>query len=174
MMEAERLVLGVLRRGWKPGYHWLLPRLKRWGYSPTPRQAMIQLTYKCNLRCSFCGQWGATGTFKELPAHQLKQMLPLSSLKRVIDSLYPGCLGVYLWGGETLQYPDIIPLIHHIKRSGRACSLVTNGTFLPKYAHSLAESGIDALEVSLDAQEKTHDRLRGASGTFRAAIQGIR
>lgn len=173
-MEAERLVLGILRRGWQPAYRWLLPRLMKRGYGPTPRQLFIQLTYKCNLRCSFCGQWGDTGTFKNLPTPQLKHMLPLSTLKRAIDGLHPACASVFLWGGEPLQYPDLIPLVRHIKQRGKTCCLVTNGTFLPRYAHSLAESGIDAVDVSLDAQEETHDALRGAPGTFQAAMEGIR
>jgi radical SAM protein with 4Fe4S-binding SPASM domain len=151
-----------------------VPRFVRNGYSPGPTSIHIQLTYRCNLRCSFCGQWGDTGNFKKLPAHQLRQMLPLPVLQRVIDELHLSCRLVGLWGGETLDYPDIVPLVRYIKDSGRACSLVTNGTPLAKYARPLVEAGIDVIETSLDGTEATHDALRGAPGTFQAALQGIR
>jgi radical SAM protein with 4Fe4S-binding SPASM domain len=101
-------------------------------------------------------------------------MLPLPVLKRVVDDLRPRTEGVFLWGGETLQYPDLIPLVRYVKKHGKFCSLITNGTYLPKYARELVESGIDAVDVSLDAAEQTHDRLRGVKGTFRAALEGIR
>ena len=52
--------------------------------------------------------------------------------------------------------------------------MVTNGTFLLKQVPGLVEAGLDAIDISLDAGQETHDRLRGRRGTFQAAIQGIR
>jgi radical SAM protein with 4Fe4S-binding SPASM domain len=155
-------------------HHWAVPRLVTGGYIPGPHLLLVQLNYKCNLRCSFCGQWGSTGIFKNLPAGVLRQTLPLSVLQRVIRELPITCRSVFLWGGETLQYLDLIPLIRCIKERGMVCALVTNGTFLPKHARSLVEADIDEIDVSLDAMEETHDRLRGAPGTFQAALEGIR
>jgi radical SAM protein with 4Fe4S-binding SPASM domain len=172
-MNGVRSLAQIVLRRWESACKRLVPRLIKSGYSPTPRYIYIQLTYKCNLRCSFCGQWGDTGIFKNLPAGELKQVLPLSLLRRVIDELHPSCEAVGLWGGETLEYPDIIPLIRHIKERGKSCNLVTNGTFLPKHARALVEAGIDGIDISLDACEETHDKMRGARGTFKAAIEGI-
>jgi radical SAM protein with 4Fe4S-binding SPASM domain len=101
-------------------------------------------------------------------------MLPLPVLKRVIDDLPWSCDGVILWGGETLEYPDVVPLARHVRDSGRGCALVTNATFLAAHARGLVEAGVDVVGVSLDALEETHDRLRGMRGTFQAAIEGIR
>jgi radical SAM protein with 4Fe4S-binding SPASM domain len=155
-------------------HHWAVPRVISNRRVPGPHQLVVQLNYKCNLRCSFCGQWGSTGIFKNLPASELKQSLPFSVLQRVIREVPITCGAVFLWGGETLQYPDLIPLIHRIKERDMACGLVTNGTFLPKHARSLVEAEVDEIDVSLDATEETHDRLRGAPGTFQAALEGIR
>lgn len=162
------------RRFWIPIHRLLVPRWIGSGYSPAPLSISIQLTYTCNLRCSFCGQWGETGFFKDLPSKQLKQTLPLSVLQRVIDALPLSCGGAYLWGGETLDYRDIIPLVRYINERGMICALVTNGSRLVHHAGALIEAGIDRIEVSLDAGEQTHDRLRGRRGTFQAAIEGIR
>jgi radical SAM protein with 4Fe4S-binding SPASM domain len=163
----------IYRRTLELTHFTALPRLVDSGYSPGPTIVYFQLTYKCNLRCSFCGQWGDTGLYKSLPGSQLKQMLPLAVLQRVINELGVWCHSVGLWGGETLDYPDIIPLVRAVKRSGRECSLVTNGTSLAEIAKDLVEAGTDAIYVSIDAEEKTHDALRGA-GTFGAAVDGIR
>ena len=169
-----KLTRALFFHAWHHFHRLAVPRLVPKGYSPGPRSICIQLTYKCNLRCSFCGQWGDTGTFKSLPADQLRQMLPLSVLQRVIDELHLTCQSVILWGGETLDYPEIVPLVRYVKESDRVCSLVTNGTHLARYARPLVESGTDIIEVSLDGGETTHDALRGARGTFRAALEGIR
>lgn len=172
--STANLARKVFRRTLELIHRSAVPRLVPSGYSPGPTSILIQLTYKCNLRCSFCGQWGDTGVFKSLPGSQLKQMLPLEVLQRVINELGFWCQGVGLWGGETLDYPDIIPLVRAVKRSGRGCGLVTNGTSLAEHAEALIEAGIDHIAVSLDAKERTHDTLRGAHGTFRAALEGIR
>jgi len=174
MSPATRFAYRGLRRAWNPLHRWLVPRWINGGRSPGPTRLLIQLAYKCNLRCSFCGQWGETGMFKNLPAGQLREMLPLSVLQQVIDDLPWSCDGVFLWGGETLEYPDLAPLAGYIRESGRGCALVTNATFLARQARGLVETGVDVVGVSLDAGEETHDLLRGKRGTFQAAMEGIR
>ncbi len=170
---ARGLAHRGIRRLWLPVQKWFGPRFGN-GYSAGPRSILIQLTYRCDLRCSFCGQWGETGIFKKLPARELREVLPLPLSKRVIDELPLICSAVGLWGGETLAYPEIVPLVRYIKQSGRYCSLVTNGTHLARHVCALVEAGADNIVVSLDAEEATHDRLRGAPGTFQAALEGIR
>ena len=100
-------------------------------------------------------------------------MLPLSVLQRVVDDLPWSCGGVELWGGETLQYPDVVALARYIHDAGKSCSLVTNGTLLAKHAKGLVEAGVAVVNVSVDAAEETHDRFRGARGTYQAAMEGI-
>jgi radical SAM protein with 4Fe4S-binding SPASM domain len=155
--------------------HWrLVPRFLPKAYSPGILSLHIQLTYTCNLRCWFCGQWGTSGTFKSLSASELRKMVPLEVLTRVIDELPASCLSIFLWGGETLNYPQVIPLIRHIKESGKNCYMVTNGTALAQYAPDLVAAHADLVTVSIDALEEIHDKYRGARGTYRTAIEGIR
>lgn len=165
--------LAASRLLWRPIYRRLVPRLMPGGYSGPPRHILIQLTYTCNLRCWFCNQWGSTGLYKALPGAELRQVLPLSTLQDVVDDLPFLCESVMLWGGETLQYPDLVPLVRHVKQAGKGCSIITNGTLLPKLARGLVEAGLDTIYVSLDATEETHDRFRGAQGTYRAVVEGI-
>jgi radical SAM protein with 4Fe4S-binding SPASM domain len=161
-------------RGWHV-IHSSIIRHKRPGtVRPVLRYVLVQLTYNCNLRCWFCNQWGSSGVYKELPASELRKTLPLSVLKNMIDDLPLTCSGLSLWGGETLQYPDLIPLVRYIKASGMGCSLITNGTALAKSAAELVRSRVDVIHVSIDSTEKLHDEFRGAKGTYRAALDGIR
>lgn len=174
MNRAKRFASRNFGRAWSHFHRRLVPDWITSRYSPGPQRLLVQLTYKCNLRCSFCGQWGDTGIFKNLPSAQLREMLPLAVLQRVIDELPWSCRGACLWGGETLQYPEIVALVRSIKASGRGCHVITNGTFLAEHARALVDAGLDSIGISLDAGEETHDRMRGARGTFQAALQGIR
>jgi MoaA/NifB/PqqE/SkfB family radical SAM enzyme len=142
-------------------------------YSPGPKYVLVQLTYKCNMHCSFCPQWGSTGSFKEMTGKQLQGVLSLEHLKRFVDELPASCGDVGLWGGETLLYPDLIPLIRHIQDSGRHCEITTNGSLLEKHAAALVAAGTHSIAVSIDALEADHDKERGP-GAYRRAIQGIR
>jgi radical SAM protein with 4Fe4S-binding SPASM domain len=173
----NRLLTTVRRKGaslWAR-IHWrLVPTYLPKTFSPGILSLHIQLTYACNLRCWFCGQWGTAGMFKELPASELRKTVPLELLTRLVHDLPMTCISVFLWGGETLSYAGIIPLIRSIKHSGRACNMVTNGTALAQLAPDPVSAGPDTITVSVDALEETHDRNRGAPGTFRAAMEGIR
>jgi len=91
-------------------------------------------------------------------------------VKRLVDELVS--LGVEyfdLTGGEPLLYAGLDELVAHIKARGGWCSVTTNGLILTEYrARSLAEAGLDALQMSLDGVGQTHDHLRGYEGAFAA------
>jgi MoaA/NifB/PqqE/SkfB family radical SAM enzyme len=52
-------------------------------------------------------------------------------------------------------------------------SLITNGTLLEAKIDQIAKYINGVVYVSLDGLEKTHDAIRGVSGSFRKAVQGI-
>jgi radical SAM protein with 4Fe4S-binding SPASM domain len=150
----------------------LAPVLARSGRSPGIKHILFQLTYKCNMRCPFCPQWGQTSTSKLLPAATLKEMLPVAVLKQVINDLPHSCGTVCLWGGEALLYPDVVELVRHIAVSGRRAQLITNGTYLAGCAQELVDAGIDDVAVSIDGLQANHDSMRGA-GAYGASLAGI-
>jgi len=142
-------------------------------YSLAPRYIQIQLVYACNLRCWFCGQWGSRGQSKQLGGNQLGRTLSLGLLKRLVDELPWVSKGIFLYGGEPLLHPDVIPFIRYATQKQKHCSMVTNGTFLAKQAAGLVRSGLKELAVSLDGTEASNDQYRG-KGSYQAAIEGIR
>src|SRR2546428_784272 len=53
----------------------------RWS---APRVLTFMMTYRCNLRCTMCWQWGEQGLFHELTREHEIQQLDLATLRSVI------------------------------------------------------------------------------------------
>src|SRR5207245_1863944 len=53
----------------------------RWS---APRLLTFMMTYRCNLRCTMCWQWGEQGLFHELTKDHEIQQLDLATLRSVI------------------------------------------------------------------------------------------
>ena len=71
------------------------------------KQVHFQLTRNCNLRCSFCGQWGKKGFFADSSGEEMS----LDDWNRIMGELeeYRDKTGISpvitLWGGEPLVSP---------------------------------------------------------------------
>ena len=122
-----------------------------------------KLTYNCNLQCKMCPFW--------------KRSSPNSSLnqeKLIIKEIYnSGACGVAFEGGEPLLRNDLAEILAFSRSLPLHTSLITNGTLLAARIDEIAPHINGVVYVSLDGQEKTHDAIRGVSGSFRKAIQGI-
>src|SRR5208282_2499856 len=83
----------------------------------------LQLTNKCNYRCSYC--YATSGV-------QAHPMLPLELLKSVVDdamSLAPH-INCEMSGGEPLLYPSVFDLAQYVKSKGNSIYLLTNGSLV--------------------------------------------
>ena len=182
-MIARRNLLRSFRKALtQPGYAWdtTFRRLRsfytyrfRDGYSAPPETVSLFLTYKCNLACAMCGQWGEQGAFKTLSNETLRQQLSPEELRALIDNLADWRPNITLFGGEPMLYKDWTDIVAHIKRRGMRCNMVTNGTLMPVYAERIVDSGLDEIILSLDGTEEVHDQTRGKPGTFRTLAKGI-
>ncbi|MEK7698793.1 MAG: hypothetical protein AAB332_00165, partial [Planctomycetota bacterium] len=47
------------------------------GFSSYPETISLFLTYRCNLRCTMCGQWGIEGSSRKLSPESLKGELSI-------------------------------------------------------------------------------------------------
>jgi MoaA/NifB/PqqE/SkfB family radical SAM enzyme len=144
------------------------------GYSPFPENLTFFLTYRCNLRCNVCGQWGRTGYVKNFPAEQLRDEVDIVTLKKRIDELHPHRPQITMCGGETLLYSGWYDFMSHVKSRGLECILTTNGTMLEEAAEKLVDIGLDKISLSLDGPEEVHNRARGSDAVFQKATRGIR
>src|SRR4051794_28073726 len=155
---------------------------------PMPTFVQLRLTNICNLRCKMCGQWGDTGVFRERTQLNdgarersrireligLRRQLTLSDYTQLLDQLVPHQPIISLFGGEPFLYPDILPLIHEIKRRRFTLNVITHGGLLEAHARELVESGIDSIAVSFDGPPSVHNEIRGHSRSFQDAAAGVR
>jgi len=167
----------------QPGYAFLigLKRLKAYyfyqfgnGKSGIPESLTFFLTRKCNLRCKMCGQWGEGGITKSQDKGKITEELSLERFREIIDELGKFKPSITLFGGEPLLFSRVVELIKYIKDKGLHCVLITNGFLLESLAQDIVESGLDELNVSLDAQGQLHDEIRGMPGLFDVIMSGLK
>ncbi|NIA06881.1 MAG: radical SAM protein [Actinobacteria bacterium] len=140
----------------------------RWGAGVATdlRQVDMKITNLCNLRCEMCAQWGDSGYNFDVPSEKLKKMVPLDVYLRLVDELASRKPAYYIWGGEPFLYPDLMPLVSHMKKRNALVSIISNGTLVEKHAEKLVRMGVDNFMFSLDGPADLHDRIRRVPGTF--------
>jgi MoaA/NifB/PqqE/SkfB family radical SAM enzyme len=109
---------------------------------PVPRQWMIEITNRCNLRCAMCSRH--TVAFKQSD-------MPLSFFQRLIDRA-GGIEGIWPYGfGEPMLHPDLWKMVAYAKSRRMTVSLSTNATLLRGSAvDEMLKSGLDYLILAVD------------------------
>jgi radical SAM protein with 4Fe4S-binding SPASM domain len=90
---------------------------------------------------------------------------------------YPGKDKPFLviTGGEPLLHDALFTILGAARDGGFSFGMVTNGFALDaKTADRLIDHGLSSITISLDGLEKSHDRLRGKSGSFQRAERALR
>lgn len=126
-----------------------------------PLIANLTLTYRCNLRCQYCGIWKAPGA--EMSRPQVATLIE--------EIAAAGAERLTLGGGEPMLRDDLGALVSHAKTCGLTVNLLSNGYQVPERIDELRQ--LDFFTISLDGPPAVHDRLRGA-GSFAAALAAIR
>jgi radical SAM protein with 4Fe4S-binding SPASM domain len=128
-----------------------------------PPMVMIDTTTRCNLACRHC----PSSILSEDPNWRADMDVEL--YKKIIDEIADENLKTIVRpfdGGEPLLREDIEELIKYAKQKGISyVSLNTNGILLnEKRALSILDSGLDHLEISIDAfSEETYKALKRAN-----------
>jgi radical SAM protein with 4Fe4S-binding SPASM domain len=139
-----------------------------------PGELGLQVTSKCNLRCSHCFQWGEDGHFKLYGQTQQRSELDVEIIDQLLVDTRPADSALFIWGGEPLAYRYFDRLLSLIQRERRWSVICTNGIGLERHLKALlAASASLVLLVSLDGLPEQNDAIRGA-GTFSKAVAGIR
>jgi radical SAM protein with 4Fe4S-binding SPASM domain len=128
-----------------------------------PIYCVWELTLACDLACRHCGSRAGKARPDELSTAECL------SLVRELAEL--GVKEVSLIGGEAYLRDDWIDVIHAITAHGMLPNLTTGGRGMTlERARAAFGAGLRDASVSLDGLEATHDRLRGVTGSFRAAL----
>jgi radical SAM protein with 4Fe4S-binding SPASM domain len=138
------------------------PEDRRW----RPTYAVWEVTLRCDLACRHCGSRAGPARRDELTTAEC-----LDLARQMADL---GVKEVSLIGGEVYLREDWTEIIAELRRLGLVVSMVTGGRGITQErAEASARAGLQSVSVSLDGMETTHDRLRGKSGSFRAALRAM-
>lgn len=133
-----------------------------------PFQALIQVTNRCNMRCSFCDFWpNGVAPREELTLGDYEELE--AELSRA------GCFLISIEGGEPFVRPDIIEIVRIFGRR-HVPVLYTNGWHVDAAAaRELFAAGVTNVGVSIDYPDaERHDRKRDLAGTFERACRAVR
>lgn len=122
------------------------------------------ITYRCNLRCSYCSTW-------RLKSSELNTAQAL----RVVDAL--GGSGVAIIdfsGGEPTLRNDLEILAGRVREYSCIASMNTNGYLINSYRAKLIAKVFDYVTVSLDGPPEVHDGIRGVQGVYSRSLSAIR
>ncbi|MCB0918816.1 MAG: GTP 3',8-cyclase MoaA [Actinobacteria bacterium] len=152
------------------------------GFGRVHRDLRVSLTDRCSLRCSYC--MPAEGV-PWLPSHTMLTATEIVRLVRIAVRL--GVTEVRLTGGEPLLRPDVVSIVRDIAslQPRPEISLTTNGLRLPGLAASLAQAGLNRVNISLDTldpetfqtltrRDRLADTLAGIASAGAAGLHPIK
>ena len=136
-----------------------------------PLQGSLDLTHRCNLRCTHC-YLGDETSIRENSAKELGTAQWISIIDEFTEA---GCLFLLLTGGEPLLRKDFEKIYRHIKTNGLVVTVFTNGTLLTdrilKLFEELPPHGV---EISLyGATAEIYEKITGVKGSYRRCIEAI-
>ncbi|MBO7741518.1 MAG: radical SAM protein [Victivallales bacterium] len=134
------------------------------------RHFHFQLTPRCNLHCTFCGQnRGMLASRRmEIPPEKWLELA-----REAAELAAPDSAEITLWGGEPLLYPDFDRLVEALAEiPGVRLQLITNGTLIHRHAEVIRRH-IDSIFISVEGDRELTDSVRG-SGTYDAIAANIR
>ncbi len=137
---------------------------------PTPalRKINLELTHRCNLRCSFCFMAHAG------KLNRKKREMSTREVLHFIDQVTQK-VRFYLTGGEPFCRKDCCAIIAHIKERGFACGVNTNGLLLDgATATHLARIGPDFVIFSLHGRERLQDAMSARAGSYRMVVANMK
>lgn len=128
-----------------------------------PRQAVWEMTLKCNMNCMHCGSKAGKQREKEL---NLDECIDVA--QQLIDM---GLEFITLIGGEIFFKKNWDKIARKFVDNGVYTNIITNGyNIREKQFEQIKNSGIEQVGISLDGMEKVHNNIRGRENAFNEAM----
>ncbi len=147
-------------------FKWTFDRRLR--ASSGPEKLIVNLTYACNNRCTFC----AVGTRTQFHGHTESQRAHLR------DYRARGVTMVDFDGGEPTLHPDLVATVRYARQIGyERVNVTTNGrmAFYEDFARKLVRSGLTTLLFSVHGPDaRSHAQQVGVAEAFEQTTGGIR
>ena len=136
-----------------------------------PISVDINITRRCNLRCSFCSANPA-----EVGDPCVSEELSLQELHDLFEQIEDmGVFYIRLAGGEPLVRADIYEILKDLQNFAFYKLVLTNGIPLSRrMVDALAQAGMSTIGISLDGPTADlHDHHRGVPGTFHRVMRNL-
>ncbi|MDO4619260.1 MAG: GTP 3',8-cyclase MoaA [Lachnospiraceae bacterium] len=131
----------------------------------------ISVTDRCNLRCRYC----MPDDIEKRPMNELLRYEQITELAQA--AIKCGITHFRLTGGEPLVRKGVTELVRMLKNlpGTEEVTLTTNGILLPDLAGTLAEAGLDGINISLDTlKPERFTMIAGKdSGLLDRTLEGI-
>ena len=145
----------------------LADEVRRTDVAHRPYYVVWEVTLACDLACRHCGSRAGKARPDELTTEEC-----LDLVDQIADM---GAKEVTVIGGEAYLRPDWLDIIRKIRSRGMNSTMTTGGRGLTaEMARAAKEAGLQSSSVSIDGAQDTHDRLRGAAGSWEAAWQAAK
>lgn len=135
----------------------------------SPRKIEVEITPRCNLRCSYCCHFASEGDVsRELPLDEWEQFFT--------ECGNNGVMNIHLSGGEPFIRKDILDIVQSIVDNKMRFGCNSNGNYITdEIATFIAcTKRCNVMQISLDGHTPdVHDALRG-SGSFEKAVEAIK
>lgn len=131
-----------------------------------PYDVFLQVTNRCNMKCSFCEFPAKAATSREeLTLEELRDLSrQLSDLGRFLVSIE---------GGEPFVRPDLAQIVKAFSED-HLVVLYTNGWYVnPENVRELFAAGLAQVGVSIDFPDERHDRKRALPGALARASRAV-
>jgi cyclic pyranopterin phosphate synthase len=131
----------------------------------------VSVTDRCNLRCVYCMP------LEGIPTRTHEEILRYEEIERVVRvAVGMGIRVVRLTGGEPLVRNGLADLVAMLRGVPglEELSMTTNGTLLAGHARTLAEAGLDRVNISLDSLRPDRFRRITRLGDLEDVLAGIR
>lgn len=136
-------------------------------YKPL-RLAMI-ITYRCNLRCNFCG------IFSIQPDVERKYSDMRFDLYREVVAKFKNAYALSLGGGEPFLHKDIFKMVKYGRMFRMDVALSSNGTLISDKIKQIISSDFSLLNISLNAQNANeYTRMNNAPpNVFEKVLENV-
>ena len=153
-------------------YRWLEKHPESDDDVPPPLVYKLVLTYRCNLRCSMCYEWGDSGWCKQESSDHAKRELAWSSIEKIFNEHRTEKPSFILIGGEPFLYAHWRKLALKMREERCFAITCTNGTRIDQHLDAYEENPYLTFLVSLDGPQSINDKIRG-KGTFDRVVANI-
>jgi MoaA/NifB/PqqE/SkfB family radical SAM enzyme len=131
-----------------------------------PVEMVIDITKRCNFRCTHCDVWKNQFSQEDLGTKEWKDII--ANLRN-----YFGVYRLVISGGEPLLREDIFEILTLAKKLGIYTILNTNGSLISEDVADKLVKLVSEIRISLYGIALEHDKLRNVKNAYSQAVAAI-